>query len=122
MLSFRKTPVAIKLFDERVRGVRRKIYLEKFLYHSDENTLGELFVLCLRNIPEAKRFMEKRGGGINFFRRKNFVPKCQIISSEKPSVLYFRKTPVAARFFDKRVRGREARFSVEKFFVSQYRK
>ena len=61
MLSFRKTPVAIKLFDERVRRVRRKIYLEKFLYHSDENTLGERFVLCLRNIPEAKRFMEKRG-------------------------------------------------------------
>ena len=71
-------------------------------------------MLCLRNFPEAKRFMDKRGG-INIFRRKYFVSKCQINSPDKLSVLYFRKTPVAARFFDKRVGGREARFSVEKF-------
>ena len=71
-------------------------------------------MLCLRNYPEAKRFMDKRGG-INIFRRKFFVSKCQISSPNKPSVLCFRKTPVAIKFFDKTVRGGEARFSVEKF-------
>ena len=71
-------------------------------------------MLCLRDFPEAKNLWT-REGFIIIFRRKYFVSKCQINSPDKLSVLYFRKTPVAARFFDKRVRGREARFSVEKF-------
>ena len=49
-------------------------------------------------------FMDKRVGN-NIFLRKYFVSKCQIKSPDKPSVLCFRKTPVATKFFDKRVRG-----------------
>ena len=63
------------------------------------------------------------GGGNKVYRRKKFVLKCRKISYLNPSLLCFRKFPVAKKFMDKRGGEREAvsRLSVRSFFISQCR-
>ena len=55
-------------------------------------------------------------GSIKIFYRNFFVSRCRKISKVNPSVLCFRKLPVAKKFMDKRGGGGVSRFSVENFF------
>ena len=41
---------------------------------------GEPAVLCFRKLPVAKKFIDKRGGGIKIFRRKFYVSQCRNFS------------------------------------------
>ena len=57
-------------------GGRREYhnFLSKFFCLSAEKFRRNPFVLCFRNFPVAKKFMDKWGGGsIRIFRRKFFV-------------------------------------------------
>ncbi len=35
--------------------------------------MGNIFVKCFRNFPVAKTFMDKAGGSVKIFRRRNFL-------------------------------------------------
>ena len=72
----------------------------------------EVFCAVFKETSRKRKGLWIREGN-QHFPSKIFVSKCQKISPDKPSVLCFRKTPVATMCFDKRVRG-GARFSVEK--------
>ncbi len=54
-----------------------------------------------------------REGVIHVFPSESFVPQCRKYSSGNPSVMCFRKIPVAERLMEKK--GGASRFSVEKF-------
>ena len=55
MLSFRKTPLAIRFFDKSVRGGEGRLYLEKLLFHSDENTRRGLFCAVFKKLPGSEK-------------------------------------------------------------------
>ena len=48
-------------------------------------------MLCFRNFPLAKKFMDKRGGGgnIKIFREIYFVSQCRKFSYENPLLFRF---------------------------------
>ena len=66
MLSFRKTPVAIKFFDKRVRGGEGRLYLEKFLCHSDENARMGSFLCCVQETSRKRKGLWIREGESTF--------------------------------------------------------
>ena len=71
-------------------------------------------------IPVANKTMDKRGGGIEIFRRTFFVPQCRKLWQGNRFVSCFGKLPVANKTMDKR--WGVSRFSVESFFVLKCRK
>ena len=76
-------------------------------------------MLCLRNFPEAKTFMDKNGGGISTFSVELFVfPSAK--NFRKGTLLYcFRKIPLAETYMD--MRGVSIKIFRRKFFVSKCR-
>ncbi len=106
MLCFRKSPAAKNFMDKR--GASR-FSIGNFLSHSTENYRRRI-VSSFNNFGYRKT-LDKSGGSIKIFRRKCFVSECRKVSYGKPSVLCFRKFPVAKKFMDKR--GGASRFSVE---------
>ena len=70
-----------------------------------------------------KLYWMKGGGEYHDFPSKTFCFAVPKISLKNPSVVRFRKLPVAKKFMDKRGEGGlSSKFSVETFFVSQGRK
>ena len=53
-----------------------KFLSKTFCLTMPKTFVGEPSVLCFRNIPAAKKFMDKKGG-IKIFRRKFFVSQCR---------------------------------------------
>ena len=78
-----------------------------------KNFVGEHFSVSL--ISGIQNFYVSEGYVTIFvFQSKDFVPQCPKISWANPSLLCFRKTPVAKKFKDEKW-GRVLRFSVENF-------
>ena len=81
-----------------------------------KTSVGESFSVALISGTEK---VWRRGGGMKILRRKVFVSQCRKYSQVNPSVLCFRKIPLAKRFMDKRGSIKIFR---RKFFISQCRK
>ena len=73
-----------------------------FLSQCRKFSWGKLVEQGLSNFPVAKKFVDKRGGGIKIFRRKIFLSQCRIIFQGHPVEQCFRNFPVAKKFMDKR--------------------
>ena len=69
---------------------------------------------CFRNFPVAKKFMDKWGGGIKFFRRKIFLSQCRKTSQGNP--LLFHSFQVSKNVRDKRKGGHQD-FSPKNFWI-----
>ena len=65
--------------------------------------------------------MDKKGGYQDFPSIVFCIPQCRKLWQGNPSVLFFRKLPVAKKTLVKSRRG-VSRFSVEGFFVPEWRK
>ena len=61
-------------------------------------------MLCFRNFPAAKNFMDIRAV-VKIFRRKFFVSQCRKVWQGNPFVLSFRKLPVSKKFMHRRGGG-----------------
>ena len=74
-------------------------------------------MLCFRKFPVAKKFMDRRGWGVECqdFPSNSFVSNLRKTSQENPSVLCFRKFPVARKFID--MRGGSIKVFHRNFFV-----
>ena len=104
-----------KKFGQEVRGggsfkIFRRIF---FCLTVPKSFVGEHFSVSL--ISGIQNFYVSEGYVTIFvFQSKDFVPQCPKISWANPSLLCFRKTPVAKKFKDEKW-GRVLRFSVENF-------
>ena len=89
--------------------------VENFFSHSAENfRRGNLLVF--HEFRVSKNFMLHRVmSRFSIFCRNFFVSRCRKFSKVNPSVLCFRKLPVAKKFMVKRAGG-VSKFSVENFF------
>ena len=105
-----------KGLNERVGG-SVKIFRLKFLVSLPKNFVGEPFSLSLNSSIERIYASE---GYVTIIRLIFFVSQCRKISYSNPSVLCFRKFPVAKKFMDKR--GGSVKIFRQNFFVSQCRK
>ena len=103
--------------DKRGGGVSR-FSVENFLSHSAENFRRGILYCCI-DFGYRKSLNKRWGGSIKIFRRKFFVSQCRKISYGKPSVLCFRKFPVAKKYMDK---GGGIKIFRRKPFVSQCQK
>ena len=74
---------------------------------------------CFIDFGYRKQVTDKSGcAGTTIFRRNCFVSQERKTSCRKPSVLFFRKIPLAKKFMDRKG-GNVSRFSVENF-LSHY--
>ena len=116
LLCFRKILVPKNARDKRGGGYHD--FLSKLFCHIVPNPfVVEPF--CVSQNFQFRKNLWMRGGGkeeeksITIFCRKIFVSKCRKTSQGNPSVLCFRKLPVAKNFMDKK--GAVSRFSFENF-------
>ena len=84
-----------------LQSVLSRISVEVFCLAVPKNFVGETSsVLCFRNLPGARKFMDERGRrqGVSRLSLKIVVSQYRNISERKPSVLRCRKIPVAEKF------------------------
>ena len=103
-----------KKFGQEVRGGSFKIFSQNFFCLTvPKNFVGEHFSVSL--ISGTQNLYVSEGYVTIFdFQSKFFVSQCPKNSWANPSLLCFRKSPVAKKFKDERW-GRVLRFSVETF-------
>ena len=101
-------------------GVSR-FSVEIFLSQSAENFCRGTLVGCVSECFQEQKILRIRGGEESIkllFLRKLLVSQCRKISQGNPSVLRFRKVPLAKKLTDKRREGWKggvSRLSVENF-------
>ena len=96
MLCFKKFPVAKKFKDKRGGGVWDHDFPAKIFFLTvPKKFVGELFSLSLVSSIQKNYASE---GYVTISRRKFFVSQCRNILQRNPSVLCFRKIPVAKKF------------------------
>ena len=109
--------------DYRYEGVGViKIFRRTFFFRLrvPKTIVGEDFCAAFEKALVAKISMDNKvGWGIKVFRRKFFVSLCRKLSQGSPSVLCFRKFPLAIKIEDKRGLSIS---SIDKIFVLQCRK
>ena len=97
-----------------LQRVMLRFYVDNFLCHNAETFRRGTLLCYFRNFLVAKKFMDKREGGVSRFSVEVFCLTMPKHIVEEPSVLCFRKIPLAKMFMDKR-EGDVSRFSFEIF-------
>ena len=64
--------------------------------------VGENFCAVFQKVSGSEKLYGLERGSINIFRQNIFVSQCRKLSQLNPSVLCFRKLPVAKKIMDKR--------------------
>ena len=72
---------------------------ETFVSQCRKFSQGKLSVLCFRKIPVAKKFMDRRGGGVSRFSVESFLSQSAEVFRREPLSAVFQKNSGSEKLY-----------------------